>query len=96
MHPVGEDIRKYLELEDTIIDVDLTPNRGDCLSIAGLAREVSANFLTEVTAPEVVDVVADIDDTFEVSLEATEACPRFVGRVLRGVNVKAADAYLDG
>ena len=88
--PVGADIREYLQLDDTIIDVDLTPNRGDCLSIAGLAREVSANFLTEVTVPAIEDVVADIDDTFEVNLVATEACPRFVGRVLRDVNIKAA------
>ncbi|WP_281648721.1 phenylalanine--tRNA ligase subunit beta [Parendozoicomonas sp. Alg238-R29] len=88
--PVGADIREYLQLDDTIIDVDLTPNRGDCLSIAGLAREVSANFLADVTVAEIEDVVADIDDTFEVNLEATEACPRFVGRVLRNVNIKAA------
>ncbi len=87
--PVGADIRDYLELNDTIIDVDLTPNRGDCLSIAGLAREVSANFLTDVTVPAIEDVVADIDDTFEVNLIASEACPRFVGRVLRDVNISA-------
>ena len=88
--PVGVDIREYLQLDDTIIDVDLTPNRGDCLSIAGLAREVSANFLSDVTVPDVEEVVAEIDDTFEVNLDAAEACPRFVGRVIRGVNVKAA------
>ncbi|CAM3697889.1 phenylalanine--tRNA ligase subunit beta [Parendozoicomonas haliclonae] len=87
--PVGEDIRTYLNLNDTIIDVDLTPNRGDCLSIAGLAREVSANFLADVTVPAIEDVIATIDDTFEVNLEAPEQCPRFVGRVLRNVNVKA-------
>ncbi len=87
--PVGEDIRTFLQLDDAIIDVDLTPNRGDCLSIAGLAREVSANFLCEVTVPVIEDVIEEIDDTFEVDLQAPEACPRFVGRVLRGVNVKA-------
>ncbi len=88
--PVGADIREYLQLDDTIIDVDLTPNRGDCLGIAGLAREVSANFLTEVKAPEFQDVVAEIDDEFPVELDAPEACPRFVGRVIRDVNVQAA------
>ena len=77
--PVGADIREYLQLDDAIIDVDLTPNRGDCLSIAGLAREVSANFLSDVTVPAIEDVVADIDDTFEVSLIATEALPTFCG-----------------
>ena len=88
--PVGADIRDYLQLNDTIIDVDLTPNRGDCLSIAGLAREVSANFLCDVTVPAIDDVIETIDDTFEVNLEALEHCPRFVGRVLRNINIKAA------
>lgn len=87
--PVGADIRDYLQLNDTVIDVDLTPNRGDCLSIAGLAREVSANFLCNVSVPAIDDVIATIDDTFDVNLEAPEHCPRFVGRVLRNANVKA-------
>ena len=85
--PVGQNIREYLELDDKIIDVDLTPNRGDCLSIAGLAREVSANFLAEVTEEQVAEVAPAIDDTFPVKVEAPEGCPRFVGRVIRNVDV---------
>ncbi len=86
----GQDIREYLGLDDKIIDVDLTPNRGDCLSIAGLAREVSANFLAEVTEETIADVPPAIDDTFPVKVEAPEACPRFVGRVIRNVDVTKA------
>lgn len=85
--PVGQDIREYLELNDKIIDVDLTPNRGDCLSIAGLAREVSANFLAEVIEEQVAEVAPAIDDTFPIKVEAPEGCPRFVGRVIRNVDV---------
>ena len=85
--PVGQDIREYLDLDDKIIDVDLTPNRGDCLSIAGLAREVSANFLAEVTEEQVTAVAPAIDDTFPINVEAPEGCPRFVGRVIRNVDV---------
>ena len=85
--PVGQDIREYLGLDDKVIDVDLTPNRGDCLSIAGLAREVSANFLAEVTEESVSPVAPAIDDTFAIKVEAPAGCPRFVGRVIRDVDV---------
>ncbi|WP_299726330.1 phenylalanine--tRNA ligase subunit beta [uncultured Endozoicomonas sp.] len=84
---VGQDIREYLSLNDKIIDVDLTPNRGDCLSIAGLAREVSANFLADVTEETVADIAPVIDDTFPVSIDAPQGCPRYVGRVIRNVDV---------
>ena len=87
--PTGQDLREYMQLNDSIIDVDLTPNRGDCLSIAGLAREVSANYLVDVTVPEVSPVAPAIDDTFPVSLNAPEGCARFVGRVIRNVDVTA-------
>ena len=49
--PVGTDLRDYLELDDTIIEVDLTPNRADCLSVAGIARDVAVLYKTEVTKP---------------------------------------------
>ena len=88
--PIGTDIREYLQLEDSIIDVDLTPNRSDCLSVAGVAREVATLYqcaMNEVAAPQ---AVISIDDTFEVSVTATEACPRYMGRIIRDVNVNAA------
>lgn len=85
--PVGQDIREYLSLDDKIIDVDLTPNRGDCLSIAGLAREISANFLADVTEELVIEVSPSIDDTFTVYIDAPKGCPRYVGRVIRNVDV---------
>ncbi|WP_257291832.1 phenylalanine--tRNA ligase subunit beta [Endozoicomonas sp. ONNA1] len=84
---VGQDIREYLNLDDKIIDVDLTPNRGDCLSIAGLAREVSANFLADVSAVQVEPIAPAIDDTFKVSVESKEGAPRFLTRVLKEVDV---------
>ncbi|OED47419.1 phenylalanine--tRNA ligase subunit beta [Endozoicomonas sp. (ex Bugula neritina AB1)] len=85
--PVGQDVREYLGLDDKIIDVDLTPNRGDCLSIAGLAREASANFLAEVTELNVEPVAPAIDDTFKVNVVAKDGCPRFLTRVIRDVDV---------
>jgi phenylalanyl-tRNA synthetase beta chain len=87
--PVGKNIREYLDLDDMIIDIDLTPNRGDCLGIEGIAREVGALTGCPVTIPNFSAVPATISDIFPVTIENTVACPRYVGRVIRGVNAKA-------
>ncbi len=85
--PVGQDIRVYLQLDDQTLEVDLTPNRGDCLSIAGLAREIAVINRAELTVPEVEEVGPVVTDTFTVKLNAGKACPRYVGRVIKGVDV---------
>jgi len=87
--PLGKDIREYLQLDDTIIEVDLTPNRADCLSINGLAREVGTLNKEDVFEQEIAEVASVIDDTVAVSLSAVDACPKYVGRVIKGVNVQA-------
>ena len=87
--PVGVDIREYLNLDDNIIDVDLTPNRADCLSIAGIAREVGVINKVDVTPIAIANQTITIDDTFAVRVEASEGCPRYLGRVIKGVNVGA-------
>ena len=86
---VGMDFREYLGLDDTIIDIDLTPNRADCLSIAGLAREAGVLFRVAVNGPEVVPVAPVVSDHVEVEVTAPEACPRFLTRVIRNVRVAA-------
>jgi phenylalanyl-tRNA synthetase beta chain len=88
--PVGLDIREYLDLNDTVIEVDLTPNRADCLSIAGIARDTAVLYKSEVAEPEITAVAAQIDDVFPVEIEAGADCARYVGRVIRGVDVTAA------
>ena len=85
--PVGEDIRKYLSLDDASIEIGLTPNRGDCLSIAGLARDVSALYDTPVTRPVVPAVAAAHDEVRPVEVSAPAACPRYLGRVIRNVDL---------
>lgn len=85
--PVGTDLRSYLNLDDHCIEVDLTPNRSDCLSVQGIARDVGVLNRIAVKAPEVKPVAAVIDDTLSVSLNAAEACSRYVGRVIRDVDV---------
>jgi len=85
--PVGEDLRVYLSLDDASIEVDLTPNRGDCLSLAGLAREVGALYAAPVTRPVVPAVAAVNDEVRPVDVLAPAACPRYLGRVIRNVDL---------
>jgi len=88
--PVGKDFRAWLNLDDTLITLKLTPNRADCLSVQGLAREVGAITGAEVCLPQVQEAPVRIKDTLSVSVTASEACPRYLGRVVRGVNAQAA------
>lgn len=87
--PVGIDIREYLSLNDSIIEVDLTPNRADCLSIEGIAREVAVlNKMDWSTTPiEKIDVAHR--ETLHVAVAAVDACPRYMGRLIKGVNALA-------
>ena len=85
--PVGVNFRDYLQLDDVTIELGLTPNRGDCLSIAGIARETGVLNNTDVTGAESQAVASTIEDSFSIKVDAAEACPRYLGRVIRGVNV---------
>ncbi|SEI97875.1 phenylalanyl-tRNA synthetase beta subunit [Azotobacter beijerinckii] len=85
--PVGQDIRTYLNLDDASIEVDLTPNRGDCLSLAGLAREVGALYGVPVARPSITAVLLVHDEVRPVEVLAPQACPRYLGRVVRNVDL---------
>jgi phenylalanyl-tRNA synthetase beta chain len=87
--PVGEDMRSYLQLDDHSIELGLTPNRGDCLSLAGIAREVGVLNQAEVSGPDIPAQGAVIKDTFPVTLDAEEDCPHYVGRVIQGIDTTA-------
>ncbi len=86
----GTDLRDLLQLNDVSITLDLTPNRGDCLGIIGLAREIAALNRADVHEPAMDAVQPVIDDVFPVEILAPEACPRYLGRVIRGVDISAA------
>jgi phenylalanyl-tRNA synthetase beta chain len=87
--PIGTDIRKYLNLDDTLITLKLTPNRADCLSLTGIAREVAALTGAPLTLPAIELVAQAIDDTRGIVLDAPDACPRYCGRIVRGVSARA-------
>jgi phenylalanyl-tRNA synthetase beta chain len=84
--PVGEDIRRYLRLDDSLFVLKLTPNLAHCLSLRGLAREVSALTGAPLKAPRVEPVAPRTDAAVRVRVEAPDLCGRFAGRVIRGVN----------
>jgi phenylalanyl-tRNA synthetase beta chain len=86
---LGEDLRKVLELDDHAFTLKLTPNRGDCLSIQGLARELAA-LMGKALPPRPTQVVASqASDQREIRLEAGSACPRYFGRVITGLDGSA-------
>ena len=85
--PIGTDIREYLQLDDNSIEVDLTPNRADCLGMKGIAREVGVLNQLDVTEPDIQAVAATIEDSRGIQLAAPEACPRYLGRVIKGVDL---------
>ncbi|MEI6334259.1 MAG: phenylalanine--tRNA ligase subunit beta [Methylococcaceae bacterium] len=87
--PVGVDIRDYLALNDAIIEVDLTPNRADCLCVEGLAREVAVLNKMDWLPTQVINAAISHQDVLTVSVEATDACPRYLGRLIKEVNAKA-------
>lgn len=87
--PIGTDIREYLKLDDNTIEISVTPNRADCLGIIGVARDVAVLNKAPLNEPEIAPVAATINDTLPITVDAPQACPRYLGRVVKGINVKA-------
>jgi phenylalanyl-tRNA synthetase beta chain len=87
--PLGQDIRQYLNLDDTLMTLKLTPNLAHCLSVYGIAREVSALTGAPLKAPSFPAVATQISDKLAVTVQATDLCGRFSGRVVKGVNTQA-------
>lgn len=88
--PVGMDVREYLKLNDNAIEIGLTPNRADCLGMAGIAREVGVLNRLPVTEPTINPIVASIENVLPIKVNAPQACPRYLGRVIKGINLNTA------
>jgi phenylalanyl-tRNA synthetase beta chain len=89
----GDDLGTALALDDTLLEVNLTPNRGDCMSVLGVAREVAAARRVHLRKPASAPVKTEISDVFQVTLAAPHGCPKFAGRVIRGIDGKAASPF---
>ena len=87
--PIGTTLNDYLNLDDVSIELGVTPNRGDCFSIAGVARETGVMTSSTVTPVEIKEQAVTIDDTMDIHIEAEEACPRYAGRIIKNVNINA-------
>jgi len=87
--PVGQSVREYLKLDDVSIELGITPNRGDCLGMAGIAREVGVLNRLDVTGPKINPVKATHKTELTVTLTADDDCPQYCGRVIKGINPKA-------
>jgi phenylalanyl-tRNA synthetase beta chain len=86
--PVGENISSYLRLNDNILNINITPNRGDCLSVLGIAREVSALYELPILDASLLchsRESQNIDDSVQIKISASADCPHYVGRIIRGV-----------
>lgn len=83
----GQDLRDSLGLNDTLIELGLTPNRADCLSLRGIARDVAVLNDAVITEPDCSAVAPVIDDELDITITATDDCPRYVGRVIRNIDV---------
>lgn len=87
--PIGQNVREYLNLDDNIIEIDLTPNRSDCLGIKGVAREVGVLNDIDVNEQIVEEAPVTIEDKLAINLVNSAACPRYLGRVVKNINLSA-------
>jgi len=87
--PIGKNVREFLTLDDLTIEVDLTANRGDCLGLKGLAREVGVLNSLAINTIDIPTHTPTIDDVLAIHLDAPSACPRYLGRVIKNINVHA-------
>lgn len=87
--PIGTNLRDYLNLDDVTVEISVTANRADCLSIKGIARDVAVVNQLPLNEPEFKSIPAMISDILPIIVEAQEACPRYLGRIVKGINIQA-------
>lgn len=94
--PIGEEYRKYAKLDDVIFELEITPNRPDCLSHIGIAREIAAYYGRKVKYPsfDVFETLEDVSNNVRIEIEDKERCKRFAGRVMRNITVKESPEWL--
>lgn len=94
--PIGIDICKYLKLHDNTIEISVTPNRADCLSIIGVARDISVLNKIALTKPDLSPVISTINTTIPIRVDEPQGCPRYLGRIVKGLNLKTTTPFWIG
>jgi phenylalanyl-tRNA synthetase beta chain len=87
--PLGQSLRSYLKLDEAVLDVNVTPNRGDAMSVIGIAREVVALTGAQLSGPAALRSAPAHQEKFPVQLEAPAACPKFAACIVRGIDNRA-------
>lgn len=87
--PIGQDLRTYMNLNDNMLDIDLTPNRADCLSHMGIAREIAAINNLSLNEIGISNIDARIDESVNVCIDETDACPHYYGRIIKNIDTTA-------
>ena len=87
--PIGQDIREYLDLNDVYLTLKLTPNRGDCLSMVGIARDLAAVTGAKLNVPAITPVAATSTAALAIKISAPKACGQYLGRVIKNINTQA-------
>jgi phenylalanyl-tRNA synthetase beta chain len=87
--PIGQDIREYLDLNDVYLTLKLTPNRGDCLSMVGIARDLAAVTGAKLNVPAITPVAATSTAARAIKISAPKACGQYLGRVIKNINTQA-------
>ncbi|CUX95896.1 Phenylalanine--tRNA ligase beta subunit [Candidatus Gullanella endobia] len=87
--PIGKNIRDYLHLDDKIININVTPNRSDCLGLLGIARDVAAKNRLPLNMPVIETVIPKINDVIPIRVDEYEACIRYFSRIINNINVNA-------
>ncbi|AGC03635.1 phenylalanyl-tRNA synthetase beta chain [Candidatus Blochmanniella chromaiodes str. 640] len=85
--PIGENFYNYLRLNDNIIEINITPNRGDCLSVIGISREIAAINHLKLKKIKIESIIPTINDIIPISIEVPDACPQFFGRILKNIHI---------
>lgn len=95
-YPIGEDILKILKLDKAVIEFEITPNRPDCLSMLGMAREVSASFDVPVKLPELYDETAasEVEAFASVRIEAPDLCPRYAAKIIKNIKIETSPLWM--
>ena len=94
--PIGKEYREYAGLNDVIFELEITPNRPDCLSHIGIAREVAAYYNRKVKYPviEIAETIESVNTVIKVNIEDKERCKRYLGRVIKNVKIKESPDWL--
>lgn len=95
-YPLGQNILDALDLNDQVVEFEITPNRPDCLSIIGMAREVAASFDRAITLPETISASndTDVDQYASVEIKDADLCPRYVAKVIKNIKVKSSPMWM--